>query len=148
MVPGHLQLGEETPPSPMDVGEVFAAKDQHDVSATMDIDGDVPPSKKRKTKASTRGVAHLTPEQLAKKRANGTMNKTPCSTFVPNLSIHLVDLISFHRRALAPPVKPIGMGLALSPTIPCHLHISVSNFSSFYRSRSSARHSRAHQEAD
>lgn len=69
----------------MDVGEVFAAKDQHDDSANMDIDGDRPPSKKRKTKASTRGVAHLTPEQLAKKRANGTMDKTPCFRYTQSI---------------------------------------------------------------
>lgn len=37
-------------------------------------------SKKRRTGPGSRGVANLTPEQLAKKRANGTFSIDPCDS--------------------------------------------------------------------
>lgn len=46
-------------------------------SATEEPSGDASALRKRKAaKASSRGVANLTPEQLAKKRANGKKRKT------------------------------------------------------------------------
>lgn len=48
-----------------------AAPTPTDAANKSDADADGPASKKRKIAAGARGVANLTPEQLAKKRANG-----------------------------------------------------------------------------
>lgn len=63
---GDGHRSQSRPPDESDTGAPTPTDFKGDDAA------DGPASKKRKIVASSRGVANLTPEQLAKKRANGT----------------------------------------------------------------------------
>ncbi|KAI4250388.1 MAG: hypothetical protein LQ352_005348 [Teloschistes flavicans] len=66
MDPRHNPTTFPTPPLPLKA----SAPNSPTPSSINDTDPDVPPKRRRTSGAASRGVANLTPQQLAKKRAN------------------------------------------------------------------------------
>lgn len=58
---------------------VTSSKREASVAASPDGSSFGGPSKKKKTGPGSRGVANLTPDQLAKKRANGKWKLSCCA---------------------------------------------------------------------
>jgi electron transfer flavoprotein alpha subunit len=81
MVPSPGLVGGTGNESTQAVGEKVAGEDAEVMSAnTEDKSEDGQPlTKRRKVASGGRGVANMTPEQLAKKRANGKQHQAPTS---------------------------------------------------------------------